>query len=186
MTTHAAARRTDNELTLALADDHAFRLWYERAVPRVFAYLVNRAGDGALAEELTQQTFIAAIEQRDRFDGRSDSITWLCAIARHKLADQFRQQERDERRRMRMAVQELQLDAGSRAWRSVEDRATIAAALSALPAAQRAALIFVVLDGLSVAEAGRLLGKTAGATQSLLSRAREGFRRAYGMEAGDD
>jgi len=186
MATQVAAGRRDTEVSLALADDLAFRRWYDRAVPRVFSYLVSRVGDTGLAEELTQQTFIAAIEQRDRFDGRSDSVTWLCAIARHKLADHFRRLEREERRQARITVRELQLDGGDVEWRSAEDRAAIAAALATLPAAQRAALTFVVLDGLPVAEVGTLLGKSAGATQALLNRARQGFRRAYGLEAGDD
>ena len=43
-------------------------------------------------------------------------------------------------------------------------------------------LAFVVLDDLPVAEAARLMGKIRGATQSLLFRARDSFRRAYGAE----
>jgi DNA-directed RNA polymerase specialized sigma24 family protein len=58
--------------------------------------------------------------------------------------------------------------------------------LRSLPAPHRAVLAFVVLDGLPVAEAGRLMGRSASATQSLLHRARESFRRAYGGELGDD
>ena len=80
-----------DELQRALADDAGFESWYRRSLPRVYAYLMSRGGgDVALAEDLTQQTFVAAIDQRSRFDGRSDTITWLCGIARHKLADHFR------------------------------------------------------------------------------------------------
>jgi DNA-directed RNA polymerase specialized sigma24 family protein len=56
-------------------------------------------------------------------------------------------------------------------------------ALRGLPASQRAVLIFVVLDDLPVGEAARLLGKSPKATESLLFRAREGFRRTYTGEA---
>ena len=113
----------------------------------------------ALAEDLTQQTFIAAIDQRSRFDGRSDTITWLCGIARHKLADHFRAIERDERRQMRMEVRQIQLDEKRRAELGLEDRSMIAEVLRSLPASQRAVLVFVVLDDLPVAEAARLLGQ---------------------------
>src|SRR5512142_1765519 len=100
-----------DELQVALADDAAFEAWYRRSLPRVYSYLVSRSGgDVALAEDLTQQTFTAAIDQRSRYDGRSDTITWLCGIARHKLADHFRALERDERRQMRMEVRQIQLD----------------------------------------------------------------------------
>ena len=99
-----------NELQIALASDAAFDAWYGRTLPRVYAYLMSRGGhDAALAEELSQQTFVAAIAERGRYDGRADSVTWLCGIARHKLADHFRRLEREERRGMRLEVREIQL-----------------------------------------------------------------------------
>ena len=176
-----------NEFQRALADDAAFESWYRRTVPRVYAYLLSRsAGDVALAEDLTQQTFTAAIDQRSRYDGRADTVTWLCGIARHKLADHFRAIERDERRQRRMEVRQIQLDEGTPTALGFEDRSVIADVLRSLPASQRAVLVFVVLDDLPVAEAARLLGKSRGATESLLFRARDSFRRAFGTESRDD
>jgi RNA polymerase sigma-70 factor (ECF subfamily) len=176
-----------DELQTALADDAGFEAWYRRSLPRVYSYLVSRSGgDVALAEDLTQQTFTAAIDQRSRYDGRSDTITWLCGIARHKLADHFRAIERDERRQRRMEVRQIELDRAKSTELGLEDRAMIAEILRSLPAGQRAVMVFVVLDDLPVAEAARLLGKSRGATESLLFRARESFRRAYGTESRDD
>lgn len=176
-----------DELQLALADDTAFERWYRRTLPRVYSYLVSRGGgDVALAEELTQQTFVAALDQRSRFDGRSDTVTWLCGIARHKLADHFRALERQERRQRRMEVREIEVGQGRRIQPDLEDRTIIVEALRSLPVSQRAVLVFVVLDDLPVAEAARLMGKSRGATESLLFRARDSFRRAYGEETRDD
>lgn len=176
-----------NELQVALASDGAFESWYRRTFPRVFGYLLSRCGnDRTLAEELSQQTFVAAINQRARYDGRSDAVTWLCGIARHKLADHFREVERQERRQMRLEVRQIRVEGDNIHRPGLDDRAAIADALRSLPAAQRAVLAFVVLDGLAVAEAGRLMGKSVAATQSLLHRAREGFRRAYQGELSDD
>jgi RNA polymerase sigma-70 factor (ECF subfamily) len=175
------------ELQRALADDAAFESWYRRTVPRVYSYLLSRAGGNvALAEDLTQQTFTAAIDGRSRYDGRADTVTWLCGIARHKLADHFRAVERDERRQRRMEVRQIQLDENRRWELGIEDRSVIAEVLRSLPAGQRAVLVFVVLDDLPVAEAARLIGKSRGATESLLFRARDSFRRAYGAENRDD
>jgi RNA polymerase sigma-70 factor (ECF subfamily) len=181
MTVRTRVAETTDELQDALADDAAFERWYRAALPRVFGYVMARTGgDVELSEDLTQQTFIAAIDQRARFDRRSDSATWLCGIARHKLADHFRRRGRDDRRRMRLEVHEIELAAGPDASRlDLGEREQIEQALAALPAAQRAVLMFVALDDLSVAEAGRLLGKSPLAAQSLLHRARETFRRAY-------
>lgn len=176
-----------NELEQALADDSAFEAWYRRTLPRVYGYVLSRCGnDVALAEELIQQTFEVAIQQRSRFDGRSDIVTWLCGIARHKLADHFRTVEREEHRRMQLEVRQIRVDDEAARGPGFEDRAAIAETLRSLPAAQRAVLIFIVLDGLPAAEAGRLLGRSAGAAQSLLNRARKSFRRAYGGELSDD
>lgn len=187
MTEQAAVADGVDELQAAFASDGAFDSWYRRTVPRVYSYLLSRCGnDPALAEELTQQTFIAAIDRRSRFDGRSDAVTWLCGIARHKLADHFRVVEREERRRMRLEVREIRLAHEPAHAADIDDRAAIAEALASLPAAQRAVLVFVVLDDLPVAEAGRLMGRSAGATQSLLHRARDSFRRAYRGATDDD
>lgn len=176
-----------DELSRALADDAGFESWYRRTLPRVYSYLVSRSGgDTGLAEELTQQTFIAAIDQRSRFDGRSDTITWLCGIARHKLADHFRAIDRDERRQMRMEVRQIELEERPRVGLKLEDREMIGEVLRSLPANQRAVLVFVGLDDLSVAEAARLIGRSRGATESLLFRARDSFRRAYAAENRDD
>lgn len=187
MTERAAVADGVDELRVALATDDAFESWYRRTVPRVYGYLLSRCGnDPTLAEELTQQTFVAAIDRRSRFDGRSDTVTWLCAIARHKLADHFRVLEREERRRMRLEVREIRLSEGPANVTDIDDRAAIADALASLPASQRAVLAFVVLDDLPVAEAARLLGRSAAATQSLLHRARDGFRRAYRGDHAND
>jgi RNA polymerase sigma-70 factor (ECF subfamily) len=187
MTARTTVEDTGNELQRALADDAAFESWYRRTLPRVYSYLVSRTGgDVALAEDLAQQTFTVAIDRRSRFDGRADTVTWLCGIARHKLADHFRAVERDERRQRRMEVRQIQLDDNRRSELGIEDRSVIAEVLRSLPASQRAVLVFVVLDDLPVAEAARLLGRSRGATESLLFRARDSFRRAYGTESRDD
>ena len=168
-----------SELRLAFADETAFRAWYDRAMPRVFAYLVSRTGDRDKAEELTQQTFVAAVSQRRGFDGHSDSVTWLIGIARHKLADQFRERDRIERRQLRLEVREVAVQESAVAWESADERDAILTALGRLPPAQQAALLFADLDDLPVREIARLIGRREGATQSLITRARESFRKAY-------
>jgi RNA polymerase sigma-70 factor (ECF subfamily) len=163
-------------LAAAFADPVAFRRWYETAVVRVFGYLNGRCGgDEALAEELTQQTFIQATEHRKSFEGRSSDITWLCTIARNKLVDHYRRADREERRHLRLVVRELDLRDAEVAS-SMEDREFILAALRRLPALQRAAVVLCYLDGLSVREAAHILGRSEAATKSLLSRARERLR----------
>lgn len=180
MTATAAMPAPAAELQAAFEDEAAFRAWYDRALPRVYAFLASRCGGpGPLAEELTQQTFVEAVRRRQSFDGRSDVVTWLCAIGRHKLADHFRRLEREERRRMRLVVKEVHAPDDGGVWRTSDERDAIERALRGLPAGQRAALIFRHLDGLSVRETAAMLGRSESAVESLLARARQSFRNAY-------
>jgi RNA polymerase sigma-70 factor (ECF subfamily) len=166
-------------LAAVVRDEARFRAWYDAVLPRVYRYLAARtAGDDALAEELTQQAFVEAVRHPDRFDGRSDVVTWLCAIGRHKLVDHWRRRGRDERRQLHLVDQ--QGDRRDAAWHASDTRDVVEAAVAALPADQRLALLFRYLDGLSVREVASVLGRSEKATESLLARARDGFRRAFG------
>lgn len=167
------------DLAGIVRDDARFRDWYDVTLPRVYRYLIARCGgDVTLAEELTQQTFVEAIRQRDRFDGRSDIVTWMCAIGRNKLVDHYRRNGRDLRRQERLILDHLQ--ATDAPWRAADTRDAVEAAMEQLPSDQRIALLFRYLDGLSVREVARAIGRSEKATESLLARGRESFRRAYG------
>ena len=182
MTLSPAATRT-TELDAAFESERAFRAWYDRTLPRVYAYVASHTGgDRDLAEEITQQAFIEALRSHRSFDGRADSVTWLCSIARHRLADHFRRLDREERRRIRVVVRELDPPADAAMWRAVDARETVEAALRTLPSLQRAALIFMYVDGLTVREIAGALDRSETAAESLLARARTNFRRAIGAD----
>jgi RNA polymerase sigma-70 factor (ECF subfamily) len=160
-------------------DEARFRDWYDATLPRVYRYLAARCGgDDALAEELTQQTFVEAIRQRHRFDGRSDVVTWMCAIGRNKLVDHYRRHDRDARRHERLISG--QASSAEPPWQAIETRDAVEAAMAQLPAEQRIALLFRYLDGLTVREVAGAIGRSEKATESLLARGRESFRRAFG------
>jgi RNA polymerase sigma-70 factor (ECF subfamily) len=65
----------------------------------------------------------------------------------------------------------------------VDERAAVLSALTSLRGEQQLALTLRHLDGLSVREIGELLGRSAKATESLLARARDAFRKAYQGDA---
>ena len=180
----ATARLHDWAATFA--SESAFRAFYDRALPVVYGYLVRRCGgDAALAEDLAQTAFVEAVQRRGAFDGRSDPLTWVVGIARHKLVDAFRRQARDEHRLMQLQVRELAVAADERPWRSADDGEQLAALLGHLPALQRAALVLRYADGLPVREVARQIHKSESATESLLSRGRTALRESW-QEAGHD
>jgi RNA polymerase sigma factor (sigma-70 family) len=104
MTLQAGLGAEPVNLNAIVADQAAFRDWYEQGLPRVYRYLLARSGgDADLAEELTQQTFVEGVRRRRSFDGRSDAVTWLCGIGRHKLVDHYRRSGREHQRHLRIA-----------------------------------------------------------------------------------
>ena len=67
-----------------------FESIYKAYFGQVYHWLLARCGDHHLAEELTADTFLRALRNLDSFRGESDPGTWLCAIARNRLADHYR------------------------------------------------------------------------------------------------
>jgi len=165
----------------ALLEGAAFRTFYDEAMPRIFGYFLHRCGGRRFtAEELTQETFLAAVAELKRGADVQAPIPWVFGIARHKLLDHYRREEREAGRVVVDAdpadpVPSLEED---------EARQRALAALAAVPAAQRTALVLRHLDGFSVPEVAAALGRSVEATESLLARGRRHFRQAY--TKGDD
>lgn len=74
------------------AKDHpaAFAELYRRHVDHIYRYLLLRTGNVEDAQDLTTQTFIAALEHISSYQPRRPFRMWLLGIARHKAADFFR------------------------------------------------------------------------------------------------
>jgi RNA polymerase sigma-70 factor, ECF subfamily len=173
------ARSTDEPVSLErlVADPVRFRAWYDEALPRVYRYLLTRCGDQELAEEVTQEAFVEAIRSRRRFQGRSDPVTWVIAIARNRLVDHIRHDRRSATRHLRLVDSTRDLE--SSAWRESDDREAIRQALGTLLPDHRLALMLRYLDQMPVRQIASALNRSESATESVLSRAREAFRRAY-------
>lgn len=168
-----------SEVAAVFADELAFRAWYERSLPRVYAYLFHRCGrDPELAEELTQQAFVEAVRGRARFRGRSDAVTWVVSIARNKLVDHFRRAERDQRRQDALVAREFAYHGTGQPPPRVQPD-DIDEALAVLQPLQRAVLVLHYMDHLPVREVARSIGKSEAATASLLARGRDAFRQAF-------
>ncbi len=74
----------------AATDSAAFGELYRRYVQRVYRYLLARTHNVQDAQDLTTQTFMAALESIGRYQPRGKFVAWLLGIARHKAADHFR------------------------------------------------------------------------------------------------
>jgi RNA polymerase sigma-70 factor (ECF subfamily) len=155
---------------------------YDRAVPQVYGYLLPRCGSPALAEDLTAETFLAAVAAVKRHTVPAMTVAWLVAVARHKLVDHWRRQAREERNLM---LVHDDAEPHEDPWDDQLDAARAREVLHQLGPHHRLVLTLRYLDGLPVPEVADHIGRSVHATEALLVRARVAFRRAY-EEGCDD
>ena len=153
---------------------------YDRAVPQVYGYLLPRCGGVATAEDLTAETFLAAVSAVQRGTVEQMTVAWLVRVARNKLVDHWRRQAR-EQRKLALVHDPMPTDDP---WDERLDVHRAHEVMAQLGAHHQAALTLRYLDGLSVPEVAESLGRTVHAAEALLVRARIAFRRAY--EGSDD
>ena len=164
---------------MIVTDTSAFLELYDDALPHVYGYLARRCANAATAEDLTAETFMAAVaalhnsQAAGSGGNRLDlNIAWLIGTARHKLIDHWR---RTERRKEELA--DLWDDiAVPDPNDAVIDVTAANAALAALAPQHRAVLTLRYLDDLPVGDVATTMGRTVHATEALLTRAKAAFR----------
>lgn len=151
---------------------------YDSALPQVYGYLLSRCDRRAVAEDLTAETFLAAVDAARR--DQQISVGWLIGTARHKLVDHWRRQARED-----AGLRRIDGEQQDDPWDVELDALQARETLDRLGPHHRMALTLRYLDDLSVPEVAALLNRTVHATEALLVRARAAFRRAY-TESGEE
>ncbi len=142
---------------------------YEAYYMRVFSYAMTLAGDRALAEEITQETFFRAFSRQSEFRGEANEATWLCAIAKNCFLDEKRRAGRHE------PIPEELPDRGKGVEQSAVDRDSsfrIHVALHALEEPYREIFELRIFGELSFREIGVIFGKTENWARVTYHRAR--------------
>ncbi len=181
--------RADDDTLARLArhDSAAFAQLYRRHLDRVYRYLLVRLADVHQAQDLTAQTFLAALEGLARYRGEGEFAAWLLAIARHKAVDAMR--HRPPTVPLEDAATMLSRDPSPEQVVAARLRLEqVARALRAIAPERAEALALRVFAGLSPAEIGAVMGKSEAAVKMLVSRAVRDLRQrlgdgADGMEA---
>ncbi len=174
---------------VAAGDRDAARALCEEYLPRLRAYVLRRSGlDDETALETAQETILAALRSVQVFRGESSLYTWLCAIARRKVADHYRQASRRPLSLDGLIVAGLTLIDTEPLPEEITEREEITAAIHSalwrLPEDQREAVLRKYLDDRSVAEIANELGRSEKAVESLLSRGRANLRKRLTASAG--
>ncbi|MFF5445805.1 ECF subfamily RNA polymerase sigma factor, BldN family [Streptomyces sp. NPDC012888] len=168
-----SARMMDLVERAQAGEAEAFGRLYDQYSDTVYRYIYYRVGGKATAEDLTSETFLRALRRISTFtwQGR-DFGAWLVTIARNLVADHFK----SSRFRLEVTTGEM-LDANE-VERSPEDsvleslsNAALLEAVRKLNPQQQECVTLRFLQGLSVAETARVMGKNEGAIKTLQYRA---------------
>ncbi|MFG1775146.1 ECF subfamily RNA polymerase sigma factor, BldN family [Micromonospora sp. NPDC049051] len=158
-------------------ESEAFGLIYDRYVDTVFRFVYFRVGNRQLAEDLTSDTFLRALKRIGSFTWQGRDLgAWLVTIARNLVADHFK----SGRYRLEVTTGDV-LDAdredrgpeGSPEAAVVEHITNVAllSAVKQLNPEQQECIVLRFLQGFSVAETARTMGKNEGAIKALQYRA---------------
>jgi RNA polymerase sigma-70 factor (ECF subfamily) len=190
---HFMPHRTDRELVDAArgGDGEAFGTIVRRHQKRIFRLTSHLLRSAAEAEDVTQETFVRAYGALARFDGRSEPFTWIYRIAVNLSLNAIRARKttRNSAPPDDPHVEGLLLEArgaGTTPADATQDRELALALLDGLGELSetlRTTLILVGIDGLSHAEAGKILGCPEGTIAWRVHEARRKLR-AYLEQRG--
>ncbi len=167
--------------------------WVDAYGDRLFRYALSRVRDAGSAEDLLQDTFLAAYKSRDRYKGESSELTWMTGILRNKIFEFYRRQAKD----VPLLPSDEDLDPeleffSGRHWsvspkdwggepalkaESAEFSAALRACLSALSENVARAFILREMEGFAVKDAAEALGVEPSHLAVLMYRARMRLRR---------
>lgn len=159
------------------------------AIPRLYGYFYPRAGGHrALAEDLTQDTLLAAVRSGNTPNEPDQVMPWLFSIARNKLIDHYRKQDR-ELRNLGQQVDEddlgIQPGLPDLDLESLPLREEVIATLGQINPRFQAAIVLRYFDGCDIATVAQTLFLSESATTSLLARARNAFRSTWIIRNGE-
>src|SRR5580692_2279946 len=168
--------RSDEELhraALAGSGD-AMAALYRRHGGLVYRFTLQMSRNDEVAEEITQEVFLALLTQIDRFDAERGALsTWLCGIARRQLWKHLERCEAiDAADEDGMAELECPGEGPAELLLRQEAVAAVRTGLDELPAALREVLILCSLEEMSYEQAAQVLGLPVGTVRSRLHRAK--------------
>lgn len=163
-------------VAIAAGDREAFAALYRRRRPDVFRFAVHMTGAAEAAEDVTQDVFMAVIDDAARYrSGRSGVVPWLLGIARnHARRRASRDRRLDPLPDASAAVATTLTVTTDPVAGLTRDRdiAAVRGALRTLPLSYREVVVLCDLQELSYADAAEALGCAIGTVRSRLHRGR--------------
>ena len=163
-------------MRIIAGEPQAFRDLYDAYGARVLGYALRLTGCREEAEDIVQETFLAAYSGSARFEGRARLISWQLGIATRRWRDRSRGSSLPPV----ALLEDVAYDPGVE--RSVVDSVSIAHALCRLEPPFREALLLVRSQGLTYSEAAAILGEPEGSVKWRVfeaSRKAQQFLKSY-------
>jgi RNA polymerase sigma-70 factor (ECF subfamily) len=157
----AAAEAADMPFAM---DEQAFRAFYDRTAPALWAYLSRLSGDRQLADDLLQESYYRLLRSREAFESEAHQRNYLFRIATNLV--------RDSRRGRFAAWRSVPLPDLPGDAASLDDQADVKRALAQLKPRDRALLWLAYAQGSSHSEIAGMLGVKTASIKLLLYRAR--------------
>jgi RNA polymerase sigma factor (sigma-70 family) len=174
---------SDGDLLLALRarKPGAFDALYDRYHERIWRFLARLSGAGA--EDLFQETWLAAARHVHHLREDTTLLPWLFTIARNKHRNGLRTLVRQSRQRQAMlaldSATQVALDEKVHAHRQAQQTW---AAFARLPQAHREVLLLCVVEGFDANQSAAILACSSEAVRKRLSRARQELARLVGRQ----
>jgi RNA polymerase sigma-70 factor (ECF subfamily) len=174
---------------VASGDEDALRALWATYGQRLYAYALHLTGDSAAAEEVVQDSLVAAWQGARRFRGESRAIAWLLGIVHHKALNALRSltQQRPFSDESTAEIPSSEPSPDEQAVRS-EQSLLLKSGLDRLSLEHRTVLELVFYQGLSLSETAEVCGCPMGTVKSRLSHAKSSLRGALyreGLSAED-
>ena len=161
-------------------DKEAFAQLYDVYVDTVFRYVLVRVANRALAEDLTSETFLRAMRRIDSFTWQGKDIAaWFVTIARNLIADHVKSAKfRFEVATADMRDADERVDAPEAEVLNRLRDERLVSAIRELGPDQAECITLRFLQGLSLADTAKVLGKSEGAVKQLQLRATRALRKS--------
>jgi RNA polymerase sigma-70 factor (ECF subfamily) len=167
-------------------DQAAFEAIFQRYERQIYSFIYRMMGDTDDAYDLTQDCFVKAYRALGRTSEDLNVSAWLHRIASNACLDVLRRRQRlrwlpwDAPKHDHLLIS-TPIDDPERSAISQETRVTVQRVLDRMSHRHRLALVLREYEGLSCEEIGDVMGLSRSAVKSMLFRAREEFRRVYGV-----
>jgi RNA polymerase sigma-70 factor (sigma-E family) len=159
-------------------DEHAeMAAFCRREHPRLVGALTLQTGDRAVAEELAQETLIRACQHWRKVTEMAAPRAWLHTVALNQARSWGRRRSAERRARARHDARPVEV----RDTTDTSDRLAVRAAVTALPARQRTALVLRYYADLPAAEVAAVMGCAEGTVRALTHQAITALRRCGGL-----